>query len=432
MHKKIFLLSLPLVFSNLVLPSVGIVNTALIGHLNNSSYLAAIGLGVSIVNCICFLFAFFRMSLTGLVAQSIHNDEEIFAIVIKAMIVASIIAFVVFVTKGIILSCLLKIVDVEADVRALFIGFYNVAIYIFWFALVNYVFIGFFIGIGKPKLVLYSSIILMLVTVSLSVFFVVVMRYNIIGVAISLILGYLATSAFLAINVYTYFAKQKLFSRRVFGKMNLLELQTYLPFLKLNTNIFIRSICLLLAMNSFYFFSAKYGKDVLAANTILVEIGMFVAMFLEALANTTESLVAKAYVEKNQKLFREVITKTLQQSILVIIAIVMIYAYFDTYIISMFTSIVDVKLQINKYILFSIFLPLVSGISFWIDGVFVGLLKTIAMRNAMIISALVYIMSVILLEYYGNYGLWVALILFYIARTGLLMIPLNRYLKRGV
>ncbi len=64
MHKKIFLLSLPLILSNLVLPMVGIVNTALIGHLSDSNYLAAIGLGVSIINVICFMFSFFRMSLT--------------------------------------------------------------------------------------------------------------------------------------------------------------------------------------------------------------------------------------------------------------------------------------------------------------------------------------------------------------------------------
>ncbi|MED7789359.1 MATE family efflux transporter [Francisella sp. 19X1-34] len=87
---------------------VGIVNTSIIGHLNNSSYLAAIGLGVSIVNVICLLFAFFRMSLTGLIAQNINDVEEMFCIVLRAVIVASIIAVIIFILKPLILNLVLN------------------------------------------------------------------------------------------------------------------------------------------------------------------------------------------------------------------------------------------------------------------------------------------------------------------------------------
>lgn len=431
MHKKLFLLSLPLVFSNLVLPSVGIVNTALIGHLNNSSYLAAVGLGVSIVNVICFLFAFFRMSITGLVAQA-AEDKQRLEISIKAILVASFIAMLVYIFKSDILNMLLSIVKTEDSVKELLTAFYNIAIYIFWFALVNYIFIGFFIGVGKTRVVLHSSIVLMLVAISLSIFFVVALNYNIIGVAISLVVSYSLASLFLAFRFYRYFADSKLLTKVVLSSLQILSLKTYLPFLKLNTNIFIRSLCLLLAMNSFYFFSAKYGKDVLAANTILVEIGFFVAMFLEALANATESLVAKAYVLKDHKMFQEVISKSLIQSIVITLAIVFLYGLFSSHIVSMFTSIVSVKLVINKYIIFSILLPLVASFSFWIDGVFVGLLKTVAMRNAMVLASFIYMVCVVVLEPFGNYGLWFALIIFYIFRTILLIIPLTSYLKRGV
>lgn len=429
MHKKLFLLSLPLVFSNLVLPSVGIVNTALIGHLNNSSYLAAIGLGVSIVNVICFLFAFFRMSITGLIAQA-TDDKQRLEISIKAIVVASFIAMVVYIFKNDILNMLLSVVKTEDSVKELLTTFYNIAIYIFWFALVNYIFIGFFIGVGKTRVVLHSSIVLMIVAITLSILFVVVLDGNIIGVAISLVVSYSLASLFLAFRFYRYFAGLELFTREALSSLELLNLKTYLPFLKLNTNIFIRSLCLLLAMNSFYFFSAKYGKDVLAANTILVEIGFFVAMFLEALANATESLVAKAYVLKDQKMFREVISKSLLQSIVITLAIVCLYGLFSSHIVSMFTSIEGVKLEINKYIIFSILLPLVASFSFWIDGVFVGLLRTVTMRNAMMLASIIYIVCVAVLEPFGNYGLWFAVIIFYIFRTVFLMIPLRGYLKR--
>ncbi|ASG67932.1 multidrug transporter MATE [Francisella halioticida] len=432
MHKKIFLLSLPLIFSNLVLPMIGIVNTALIGHLNNSSYLAAIGLGVSVLSIICLLFSFFRMSMTGLIAQNINDVEKMFCIVLRAIIVAGVIAIIIFVIKSIILDLVLNLINIDNDVKDLLISFYNIAIYVFGFALLNFIFIGFFIGVGKTKIVLYSSLILMILATASSMFLVIFMKYNVIGVAISLVFGYCFTTIFLFINMYKFFLNKGVLIKSFLYRFNFFAIDQYLPFLKLNINIFIRSLCLLLSMNSFYIFSVKYGNDVLAANTILIEVSLFIAMFLDALANTTESLVAQAYIKNDQKVFKEVVNKTLLQSLILTFILILIYACFKDYIINIFTSLIDVKVQVNKYILFSILIPLVASFSFWIDGVFVGLLKTIAMRNAMILAALVYVCFVFLLQPFENYGLWIALILFYIARTMFLIPPLKKYLNKGI
>ncbi|GAB4223502.1 MAG: MATE family efflux transporter [Francisella sp.] len=430
MHKKILLLSLPLVFSNLALPLVGIINTALIGHLDNSSYLAATGLGISIVNVICFLFAFLRMSLTGLIAQSLNSIDKMLEIVIKAILIATLISLLVISCKDIILLSVLNIVSISSDVKFLLSQFYNIAIYMLFFSLLNYIFVGFFIGVGKPRIVLYNSIIYMSASIFLSIIFIVILNYNIIGIAFSLVLATVICCIYLVINTLKYFYQHNSFTIRKLYNYQLLNLSSYIPFIKINVNIFVRSLFLLLVFNSFYIFSSNYGKNILAANTILVEIGMFFAMFLDALANTTESLVAQAYVDKNISLLRETVYKTFLQSMILILILSLIYFAFSNYIIKMFTDILDVKNQINKYIVFSFFIPLTASFSFWIDGVFVGLLKTVAMRNSMILSSLVYIICILLLKPYENYGLWIALILFYIARTIFLLFPLKKYLTR--
>ncbi|MED7789361.1 MATE family efflux transporter [Francisella sp. 19X1-34] len=130
----------------------------------------------------------------------------------------------------------------------------------------------------------------------------------------------------------------------------------------------------------------------------MIEVSLFIAMFLDALANTTESLVAQAYLDNDQRIFKEVVRKTLLQSLIVTFILIFIYACFKNHIITIFTSLADVKYQVNKYILFSILIPIAASFSFWIDGVFVGLLKTVAMSNAMILAALAYIIAVILLD----------------------------------
>ncbi|API87152.1 multidrug transporter MATE [Francisella uliginis] len=372
------------------------------------------------------------MSMTGLIAQNINNVEKMFSIVLRAIIIASIIAIIIFILKHTILNLVLSIIHTGNGVEDLFVRFYNIAIYVFWFALLNFIFLGFFIGIGKTRVVLYSSLILMILATSSSAFWVVFMQYNVVGVAISLVVAYCFTTIFLFTKTYRFFVNKGVLIIQVLKKFDYLTISEYIPFLKLNTNIFIRSLCLLLSMNSFYIFSAQYGNNVLAANTILIEVSLFIAMFLDALANTTESLVAQAYVDNNQSIFKEVVSKTLLQSLILTFVLVLIYTCFKDHIINIFTSLEDVKVQVNKYMLFSILIPLVASFSFWIDGVFVGLLKTVAMRNAMILAALVYICFVFLLQPFENYGLWAALILFYIARTLFLLPPLKKYLDKGV
>ena len=430
MHKKIFLLSLPLVLSNIALPLVGIVNTALIGHLHNSRYLAATSLGVSFVMFICFLFSFFRMSVTGMVAQSVSTATtvDLAILIVRALIVAFVIIVIILLIKPLLLIVYIRIISADENVIKMITDFYNVTIYLVMFYLINYIFIGFFIGIGKTKIILYSSLVTMFFGILLSVLFVLIYGLNIKGVAYSLLISYFLTSVFLVVCAIWYFASKGLDYRKLYQSANLLEYRKYVPFLKLNGDIFIRSLCLLLSFNSFYIFSSGYGSDVLSANAILVEVSLFMAMFLDALANVTESMVGQAYADKNAKYFREVIIKTFIQCMLITLFFIVAYVLFRNQIIDLCTSIQSVKLEINKYILFSILLPAVASISFWMDRVFVGMLKTVAMRNAMILSSFTYIFFVYILMGLGNSGLWIALIVFYVARTIFLSFPLKRYL----
>jgi multidrug resistance protein, MATE family len=323
----------------------------------------------------------------------------------------------------------LSIIVADTTVVAMVANFYNVGIYLITFYLVNYIFIGFFIGVGKTKIIFYSSLVTMISAVCLSILFILQCDMNVMGVAYSLLIAYGITSVFLIVCTARYFASNNLDCKKLYQLMNLLSYKEYIPFLRLNSDIFIRSVCLLLSFNSFYIFSSSYGSDVLSANAILIEISLFMAMFLDALANVTESMVGQAYVDKNKKYFKEVIVKTFIQCMLITLFFVIVYVIFKNQIVDLFTSIEPVKIEIDKYILFSMLLPVVASVSFWIDGVFIGMLKTIAMRNAMILSSIVYVGFVYVLFGLGNYGLWIALIIFYVARVIFLGFPLKRYLK---
>ena len=60
---------------------------------------------------------------------------------------------------------------------------------------------------------------------------------------------------------------------------------------------------------------------------------------------------------------------------------------------------------------------MLSASAFTLDGVFIGATRTRDMRNMMLVSALVYAVSVaVLVPLMGNHGLWAALLVSFVAR----------------
>ena len=73
--KQIILLSIPVFFSNLAIPLVGMVDTGLMGNLGETKYLAATSIATSVMTMIIWSFGFLRMGTVGIVSQS-HGKED--------------------------------------------------------------------------------------------------------------------------------------------------------------------------------------------------------------------------------------------------------------------------------------------------------------------------------------------------------------------
>lgn len=69
-HRAVFALALPMVFSNITTPLLGLVDTWVIGHLGQAWFLGGVSVGATLINLIFWLLGFLRMSTTGLTAQA--------------------------------------------------------------------------------------------------------------------------------------------------------------------------------------------------------------------------------------------------------------------------------------------------------------------------------------------------------------------------
>ncbi len=69
-HQQVLLLAVPMVLSNITIPLLGLVDAAVIGHLEHAWYLGGVALGSTMISVTFWLLGFLRMSTTGLAAQS--------------------------------------------------------------------------------------------------------------------------------------------------------------------------------------------------------------------------------------------------------------------------------------------------------------------------------------------------------------------------
>ena len=428
--KQIFVLSIPVFFSNLAIPLVGMVDTGLMGNMGETRYLAAASIATSVMTMIIWSFGFLRMGTVGLVAQSFGKSDyrEIVRILLRNFIIALVVAFLIIFLKPVILNLINFFFLVSIDTQDLINTYLSVRVFSIPAEFTIYILIGFYLGIQKTKISSSLIVILSILNIVLSSFFVLSMNLDILGVALgTLLASYLTAILFL---LYTYkFIIKKFKIIPTFKK--LLIQSKLIKLLNINFDIFIRTLFLTFSFLWITFLGSKLGEDYLAVNTILLQFVILAAFFLDAYAFSTEGIVGFLIGRKNEKSFVSVVKNSIQISFFTGLIISFIYLIFFKQIINIITDIEILRFISYKHFIWVIIIPPVASFCYQLDGIFIGASQTKEIRNAMIFSVVCFIlMSIYLTKYFGNHGLWLSLLLFMILRSLTLNYFLSKILKK--
>jgi MATE family multidrug resistance protein len=175
---------------------------------------------------------------------------------------------------------------------------------------------------------------------------------------------------------------------------------------------------------------AQYGNLILAANTILLNFFFIFSYGIDGFAHASEVLVANYFGEKNLKLIKKSIISTGKLSFILMILYLVFFLIFDQRIISFITTIESVQIIAidNSIWLYLIFLS--ATIAFWLDGVFIGILKIKLLRNTMIIAAIIFFVLETMIIGGNNSGLWLSFLGFFMVRSFLLGLYLIKYMRK--
>lgn len=429
MYKKIWGLAGPIILANVTVPLLGAVDIAVVGHIPGPQYMAAVGIGATIFSALYFGFVFLRMGTTGLVAiaKGSQDDDECTAWLLRALILASLIAVILCVLKNPIVDLCQYLID-PPEKSALLVNEYFLArIFSAPATLANFAFLGWMIGMQKVKQALYVQLIVNLTNIVLAVYFVMGLGFGVKGVAYATVLAeYIGLCfAFFVIRHYLFHYFQHRNFRELFNSKKVIILCS------INFNIFIRSLCLQIA---FFYFTAKgarFGDVLLATNAVLMNFQLFMAYALDGFANAAEALTGESIGKMHKRYFYEILKSTTFWSLFLASIFTLSYAILWKPIVHLLTDIEIVRETVSDYVTWAILLPLVSVWSFLLDGIFTGATVTRPMRDSMIISLIIFVLLTLwLTPTMGNHGLWCAFFGFMIVRAVTLGVAWPMLMKR--
>jgi len=158
---------------------------------------------------------------------------------------------------------------------------------------------------------------------------------------------------------------------------------------------------------------------------------MLSAFILDAYAFSTEGIVGYSIGSKNKTLLTDVIKNSFILSTSTGLFISLIYLVGKDNFISIMTDLPDIKNLSFSYSYWVVIIPFISCFCFQFDGIFIGASQTKELRDAMIISVIIYLLAAFyLLNNFGNTGLWISLCIFFMARALTLFLFLGKIYKR--
>jgi len=429
MHGRIWRLAGPIIISNISVPLLGAVDTAVVGHLPGPEYLGAVAIGALIFSFLYWGFGFLRMGTTGLTAQAVGaaRPGARQVILYRALVLGGAIAIVILVCQAAIAWCAFRLIEASPAVESLADTYYRIRIWGAPATLANYAILGWFLGLQNARIPLALQVFTNGVNIVLDLWFVLGLGWGVGGVAAATVLAEYSGLALGAVFVLSRVRRRggwrvgwpAIFDGRELGRM-----------MVINIDIFIRTLCLIFAFAYWTAQSARLGDTILAVNAVLANFNTIAAYALDGFAHAAEALVGRAKGAGDRAGFARAARVSMIWAGLCAVMIALVYWAAGDLIIAVMTDLPEIRLRAADYLPWAVALPLVSVWAFAYDGIFIGATRTRALRNGMLISLLLYLVAAnIGLGLWGNHGLWAALTVFMVLRAGTLHIQFPALLR---
>ncbi|WP_417501338.1 MATE family efflux transporter [Marinobacter sp.] len=413
--RRLWALAWPLMLTNLTVPLLGLVDTAVLGHLESPEYLGAVAVGANLFSILYWTFGFMRMGTTGLAAQAWGKRDSFsqVALLLRSVILAIGIGLLLILCHQPLIRIGLELMNPSPGVTELAAEYAAIRIWSAPAVLCQYTLVGWLIGTQFARGPMIMLIVANGLNIVLDVFFVTVLGWNSRGVAIATVIAEYGAAIIGFMIVLQRMPDGQKLTRALFG-----TLADYLAILQVNRYIMVRTIALLLVLAFFTAQGARQGDTILAANAVLITFLLLISNALDGFANAAEALIGESVGKNSKRRFLVVFRCALRWSLWGSLLLTILFVAGGRGLIALLTGIEEVRTTAWQYLPWLWLLPFASVWGFLFDGIFIGATRTREMQNTMLFSALgVFAPVWWLTTSWGNHGLWFSLICLMLARA---------------
>ena len=427
-HASIIHIAVPMMLAGCSVPLLGLVDTAILGHLDHAVFLAAVAAGGSIMTFIGWLFAFLRMGNTGLTAQSLgRNDNarnrEILA---QSLGLGTVCGLILIIFSWPLLTLSVALITPSVHIRELTYEYCQIRIFAAPATFATSAAVGWLLGNGRARNCVVILLATNLLNIILDFLLIVGLKMNSAGAAwASLIAEWagFALAIWLVAGIARAMPETKL--------SGIFRIEKIKSLLTVNQQLFFRTCCIVFTMAFFHAQGARMGDTVLAANAILIQLLLLIAYTQDGFANAAEALTGKAIGSGALNTFFAVTRLVIGWGYALALLATVILAGFPEQIIRIFTDLPGVHDQAMTSWYWLVWLPLASAFCFMADGIFIGTGKTRDMLDSMLIATfLVFLPCWYFTRGWGNDGLWLSYFSFLLSRSLLMGWVFMRHTRR--
>ena len=435
LNSQILRLAIPSILANITIPLVGVVDTAIVGHIANATYIGGIAIGTMLFDLLYWNFGFLRVGTSGMTAQAYGRGDrvECARLLTQSVSIALIGALLLWLIQWLFVTAVLAIVPCSAEVASFAREYFFVRIWAAPATLSLMAFKGWFIGMQDTVSPMITDIVVNVVNMTISYALAVYTPLGAMGVAYGTVV---AQFTGLILALVLCLVKYKTVVREVIRLLGdkakkLLGGQEMKRFMSLNGNLFVRSLCFMVVYVGFTSLASKYGDVELAVSTIMMKLFMLFSYFVDGFAYAGEALVGKEIgyresgignresgIGNRESGIGRVVRLLFAWSLGVGVLFTIVFALCSDEFYRVMTSDVTVLARLEDYTGWLIAMPIVSTLAFMWDGVYTGATAGKQIRNGMIYAAVSFVICYLATyNWLGIQGLYIAYFAHLVARV---------------
>lgn len=417
-NRDILRLAIPSILANITIPLVGLVDTAIVGHISDASAIGGIAIGTMLFDLLYWNFGFLRVGTSGMTAQAFGRGDHAACarLLIQSLGIAALGTVVIWLLQWFFVTGVLAIVPCSAAVSSFARRYFFIRIWAAPATLSLMAFKGWFIGMQDTRSPMAVDIVVNVVNMLASYLLAVHTSLGAIGVAWGTLL---AQFTGLLLAVVLMLCQYRSTMQSVPWLATLRDLPAMRSLVVLNSNLLVRSLCFMVVYVGYTMIASHYGDTELAVSSILMKLFMLFSFFVDGFAYAAEALVGRAIgaseieplLPRKQKMspLHQLVNLLFGWGMVVGILFTIIYALWGDLCILLMTDDASVLSAADPYMLWLVLMPVVSTMAFVWDGIYVGATEGPKIRNAMIWAAVAFAcVYLVCFRWLGTQALYVA------------------------